>query len=137
MNDSAEKSADAINKLLPNIKVGTLRFFGVWFGRPYDNWHRVVRADAKDNVLTITFNEGETLEITDPTAYTYSSNQFDIRKAHKVVWKWHSYGMPKTDANLYYYEFEANDSAVTMMTNVNWFTEEQVPQFEEPAVKMY
>ena len=137
MNDPAEKWADEINKILPNIKVGTLRFFGVWFGRPYDNWHYVIKAEAKDNLLTITFNEGETLEISNPRSCTFSSNQFEIRNAQTVLWKWHSYGLPKTDENLYYYEFEVKDNTVKMKTNVNWFTEEQVPQIAEPAVKMH
>ena len=137
MNDTAEKFADEINQLLPNIKVGSLCFFGVWFGRPYDNWHYVVRADAHDNVLTITISEGETLEVSNPSSCSFSSNQFEIRSARSVLWKWHSYGLSKIDENLYYYDFKVNNSEVQMTTNITWFTEKQVPQITESAVKMY
>ena len=137
MNDTVNKYAEDINKLLPNIKVGALRFFGVWFGRPHDNWHSVVKADAYENILSITFGEGETLDVSNPISCNFSSTQFEIRHADKVLWKWHSYGSPKTDDNLYYYEFELSNNEVQMITNVSWYKEEQVPQIAEPAVKMY
>ena len=137
MNVTAEKFADEVNNLLPNIKVGTLCFFGVWFGRPYDNWHYIVRADANDNVLRITFNEGETLDVSNPMSCNLSSSQFEIRNAQKVLWKWYSYGLPKTNENLFYYNFEVNVDEVQMTTNVTWFIEQQVPHITESAVKIY
>jgi hypothetical protein len=137
MNGTAEKYADEINKLLPNIKVGTLRFFGVWFGRPYDNWHQAVKAGAKEDVLQVTFGEGEILEILAPTSCTFSSSQFEIRHARKVLWKWYSYGSPQTEENLFYYEFEVHGDQVQMTTNVTWYKEEQAPQITELAVKIY
>jgi len=137
MNDTAEKFADEINNILPNIKSGTLRFFGVWFGRPYDNLHHIVSASANANVLKLIFNEGEILEISEPTSCTFSSSHFEIQNSRKVVWKWYSYGLPKTDKNLYYYNFDVEGDKVQMTTNVTWFSEQQAPQITEAAIKIY
>jgi hypothetical protein len=137
MENFVKQFADDINGLLPNIKSGTLRFFGVWFGKPMDNWHRIVSANANGNVLTIIFNEGEVLEVSEPKTCLFSSSHFEIRNAQRVLWKWHYYGRPKTDGNLYYYDFEFEDKVIRMKTNVDWFTEKQVAQITEPAIRIY
>ena len=33
--------ADRISAALPNIKAGSLRIWGEWFGKPYDNFHTI------------------------------------------------------------------------------------------------
>jgi hypothetical protein len=65
-----EKIYNQLNKALPNIKSGTLRFWGEWFGRPYDNMHTLVRCEYAHDVLTLYFNEGEVLSVWNPKALT-------------------------------------------------------------------
>jgi hypothetical protein len=60
MNE-AQQAADQIRAANPNVKSGTLRFRGHWFGRPYDNYHRLVGCDSEFDVLKLYFNEGEVL----------------------------------------------------------------------------
>jgi hypothetical protein len=46
MNE-ATKISELIARLLPHVKAGTLRFFGEWFGRPYDNMHAIEHGRQK------------------------------------------------------------------------------------------
>lgn len=43
------------------ISGGTLRFYGEWFGRPFDNFHVVQTAVRTKNALHIQFSEKEEL----------------------------------------------------------------------------
>lgn len=137
MSDAVKKFAEDINNLLPNIKYGTLRFFGVWFGRPYDNIHKIIEANFDNDILRILFNEDEILEVSQPNTCHFSLDNFEILNAKKVLWKWYYYGRPKIDKNLYFYNFEVEGKIVKLRTNVTWFVEKQVPDIRESAVKIY
>ena len=58
---SANAVAVRIQQLLPHVHSGTLRFWGAWFGKPHDNFHTIVRANADGDCLILHFNEEETL----------------------------------------------------------------------------
>jgi hypothetical protein len=62
----AERMADLIKQRLPEIEPGTLRFWGEWFGRPYDNKHKLIGCDAEVELLRLHFNEGEVLSVWSP-----------------------------------------------------------------------
>jgi hypothetical protein len=137
MNDSVEYLANKINAIVPNIKAGSLRFFGVWFGKPYDNYHRIIKAEAKDSILLITFNENEVLEVTEPQDCVCSLEEFEIKCAKRVIGKWYYYGRSQTNDDLFSYNFEFNGVNVLMSTDANWCVERQVALSTEPAVKIY
>jgi len=59
----ANKLADRINRALPRVKKGGLRFRGEWFGRPSDNCHFLERCDAENDLLRLYFNENDTLSV--------------------------------------------------------------------------
>jgi hypothetical protein len=46
---------------------GSLCVFGDWFGRPMDNCHQLVSHEEKEGYVRLTFNEGETLEVWEPS----------------------------------------------------------------------
>ncbi len=60
------------------FKGGSLRIFGDWFGRPYDNIHILKTFSFVDDILTVTFDDDETLIIwksiscADPRAHVQS-----------------------------------------------------------------
>lgn len=81
-------------------KDGTLRFWGDWFGRPYDNFHIPVSAELSENVLTICFNNGEKCTVYDPIGIVNEPNDFHIEHASKIVWEWYYYGKEQTPENL-------------------------------------
>ena len=60
-----------MNHLVNQIKVsgfkgGTLRFYGQWYGRPYDNFHRFINATSEGNCLILEFDNGDVLRVWDP-----------------------------------------------------------------------
>jgi hypothetical protein len=42
---------------------GSLRFWGEWFGRPFDNYHRRVACEVTDECLQFRFKEAEVLAV--------------------------------------------------------------------------
>src|SRR4051812_37086562 len=99
MAGEVEQLAERIRNAVPNIKTGSLRFWGVWFGRPYDNCHCIVGSGGDANVLHLYFNEDEILSVWAPNGLTLNRSTFQILDAERVRWEWFYYGRPKIDAN--------------------------------------
>jgi len=132
----AERIDELIRPGLPLLKVGALRFWGEWFGRPYDNIHRVVGCEAEGNVLKLRFNEDEVLSLWNPISCIADERTFRIQDAGRVRWEWFSYGRPKTISNLYFKDFIKIENQITTSTNVAWYTPDFKPSSEYPAVKI-
>jgi len=132
----AERIAGVIKDKLPEIKAGSLRFWGSWFGRPYDNLHRLVNCEFDDNLLGLHFNESEVLRIWEPEIATIDGKTFRIEDARRVRWEWFSYGRPKIPANLYFEDFTRELTRITVDTNVDWYTPSFHTDLSLPAVEI-
>ena len=86
---------------------GTARFWGDWFGRPYDNIHTVCSADFDDDetVLTVMFDYSERCIIYHPEGIVNESQRFYVHKAEKIIWQWYYYGKEQTPENLCQIEY--------------------------------
>ena len=93
-----ERIAAGISGLLPEVKWGSLRIWGDWFGRPYDGMHRLVGARADGETLVFDFAEGERLTVWSPRGVKASAELFLIEAAERARWEWHS-SVPRADAN--------------------------------------
>lgn len=71
---------------------GSLRFFGEWFGRPYDNYHKIEQVTFEDNILTLYFDKGEVLTVKEPTNISNNENSLIIFNAKEVIWEYTPYG---------------------------------------------
>ena len=98
-------------------KSGTLRFFGDWFGRPYDNFHIPVSAELSENVLTICFNNGEKCTVYDPLGVINETDDFHVERASKIVWEWYYYGKEQAPENLCRLEYTFVGGAVSVVYN--------------------
>jgi hypothetical protein len=125
-----------INEALPNIKSGTLRFWGEWFGRPYDNIHTLVRCECAHDVLRLYFYESEILSVWNPKALTVNRETFQIMDADRVRWEWFSYGRPKITANLYFQEFVNSPEGILKSTNFDGYQPDFKPISTMAAVEM-
>src|SRR5260370_37575386 len=96
---SAEQIAARLGGSISDVKSGSLRIWGQWFGRPMDNWHTLVGCDAEGDLLRFRFNEGENLLVWAPRDVTIDQARFRIPDAHHVRWEWFYYGRPKVTAN--------------------------------------
>lgn len=134
--DEVEKIAQRIKDAIPGMKGGTLRFWGEWFGRPNDNWHHMVGAEAEDSILRLSFGEGEVLTIWEASGLDVTERTFRIGDAARVRWEWHYYGRPKTAENRYFMDFTKTANRITATTNVDWYVPEMKPSPSFPAVEI-
>lgn len=95
---------------LPEIHAGTLRIFGHWFGRPYDNQHEPVGARGLDTVLLIVFRGGERLSLWEPEGVHISAGEFTVEKASRVLWQWYYYGREPVPENLRELDYQIVDN---------------------------
>ena len=131
-----ERLADRIRQKLPNIKSGTLRFWGEWLGRPYDNCHQLVGCEVEQNVLRLVFNERELLSVWAPSGLEVDHSTFRISTADRVRWEWFYYGRPKTPSNLYFMDFVKSTTGILAMTNVDWYKPSLKPTPSAAAVEI-
>jgi hypothetical protein len=115
---NAEKCAVLLNRNIGLLKTGSLRFWGLWFGRPYDNVHQIASCDHDRDLLRIWFNEAELLSVWSPDGLEANATTFRIATAARVRWEWYSYGKSRTPENLY---FEDYPKGVRGTSNVNWY----------------
>jgi hypothetical protein len=133
---NADFIADRINAALPNAKAGSLRMWGEWFGKPYDNFHSINRSSAVGSTLMLEFDGGETLTIENPEGLEISDTIFSIRSASAVRWEWFYYGRPHTEENRYYYQFARSGSGVEAQSNVDWYKPNLSPSPDKNAAEL-
>jgi hypothetical protein len=133
---SAASIADRINATLPNVKAGSLRMWGEWFGRPHDNFHTMKRCSTAGSTLMLEFDDGEILTVESPEGLEVSSTVFAIRSASAVRWEWFYYGRPHLAGNRYYYQFVRSGSCVEAETNVDWYRPNLSPSANQNAAEL-
>jgi hypothetical protein len=127
---------NALAEALPNVKSGTLRFWGAWFGRRYDNLHWIVSCELQGEDLSVRFDEGEVLRVWAPRRATIDENNFRIVEANRVRWEWFRYGRPKNPANLYFEDFTRQGTPISTETNVDWYSPPLQTDASLPAVEI-
>jgi hypothetical protein len=132
----AERIAELIKRQLPDIKAGTLRFWGEWFGRPHDNVHRLIGRNADADLLQMYFDESEVLSVWSPHGLAIGEHMFRIADATRVRWEWFYYGRPQTAANRYFEEFVRIADRIEATTNVDWYEPTLRPEPARAAVEI-
>ena len=94
----AEKLTKIIN-YLEEKPGGSLRLYGEWFGRPNDNYHKILLCIFKDGILKIKFDAGETIKIWNPNNITFNNNELIIKDSTCVEFLRYYYGKPQTKEN--------------------------------------
>jgi hypothetical protein len=95
--------ADEFSKIINNLKEkpgGTLRFYGEWFGRPYDNYHKILECSFDDGLLIIKFDAGEFIKIWNPKNIILKDNELIIKESTCVEFIRYYYGKPQTEENV-------------------------------------
>ncbi len=114
---------------------GTLRFWGEWFGRPYDNFHRVQSAqyDTATYELFVYF-EGEVLRIKQPYEICNTEREFYVVDAEEISWQWSSYGELVTKDNQNFIIYHKNSDG-TFYKNYRG-TEKRFAPTEPKAIEL-
>ncbi|WP_017754960.1 hypothetical protein [Calidifontibacillus oryziterrae] len=95
--------ADEAVKIINNLDEkpgGTLRFYGEWFGRPYDNYHKILECSFNDGILIIKFDAGELIKIWNPNKIIFNHKELTIKESICVEFIRYYYGKPQTSENL-------------------------------------
>jgi hypothetical protein len=118
------------------LKSGSLRFYGTWFGKPLDNYHKTIRLNyiELEDCLVFEFDEGEILSIWNPKQILMENNHFSIREASWVRWTWYDYGKDKTPEHLLFIEYYQNKNTITGRSNVESF---KFKNLAIPALEIY
>jgi|SRR5271163_2969304 len=116
MNE-AEKICNEIQSALPNIRPGTLRFWGMWFGKPFDNERRLVACEHENGALRLRFHLDEQLSIWSPAGLELDNSELRINDADRVLWEWPEYGRPKDDRGFYFWDLVRTPKAIISNTN--------------------
>lgn len=117
------------------IAGGTLRFWGKWYGRPFDNYHRVTSTDfnKNKNIITIHFSHAEKCTIYNLQNIINEKNKFCITGASKIEWEYESYGViqPNNRKTVYTYIDEHTiEKTYSFSSNANHFDPQDNNAFE-------
>lgn len=126
--------AEQFMALEQKVRSGSLRTFWCWFGRPMDNYHVSKSASFDGEVLKIIFENGEMLEVWNPSGIAVDGIVLKIPKAKKVKWSWYLHGKPQNAQSLMYYEYEISGNNVISKTNSPW---PEKGSTSEMAVELY
>ncbi len=79
-------------EILSKLKIthgGTPRLFGEFYGKPLDDYKRVIRTRyfAGDDALLLEFETGEVLTVYAPRGVESSDTVFRIRDASRLIWE--------------------------------------------------
>ncbi|HEX8549724.1 MAG TPA: hypothetical protein VF691_22380 [Cytophagaceae bacterium] len=119
-----------------HLKSGSLCFFGVWFGKPLENYHTIKEINYLEieDCIAITFDEGEILSIWNPRGLICDKDQFKIEKASWMRWVWYPYGSKKTPDNLMFAEFFFENGKIKGRSNANCF---DFSTIQGPALQIF
>lgn len=131
----AEDQARRIGGALPSIKGGSLRFWGEWFGRPGDNFHRLVGAQAEGDALRLAFDMGERVTLWSARGLELSAGALKIATSARVRLDWFSYGAEPTPANLRFMDFTHNGERVFMTSSAGVLSK-VITDIDEPAFEI-
>jgi hypothetical protein len=137
VDDASAKAAADLSAVIDEVKRGSLRMFGDWFGRPQDNLQvvRSVRAAGRD--VIVGFNDDEELTISDPVGWDFSRYMFLVRRASRVRWRWYSYGRPRVRENLFTIEHWVDEEGVVRArSDVDWYEPHFEPSATKPAAEL-
>jgi hypothetical protein len=132
---STIEAAATIRSAISVLPRDSLRFFGEWFGGRRDNAHRLTGVTAADDVLRLSFNNGETLTVWSPTGVTATPAAFQIQDAARLRWEWFSYGRPQAPENLHQMEYIRSSAGRITVTDTSADSAHE-PDEAAPAVEM-
>lgn len=137
MSSPAREAAFDLAAVLGSVKQGTLRMFGDWFGRPWDNVHIVRTVRADEHHLIVGFDEDEELVISDPASWSFDAETFRVIEASRVTWRWYYHGRSRQPANRFTIEHWVDESGVLRArSDAGWYTPDFRSSLSEPAAEL-
>lgn len=108
----------AIVEQVASLRPGSLSFWGNWFGRPYDNNHRILHAHSIGAAVIIQFDRGETLVIDTPGDWSLEKGLLVVRRAKHLRFLWFDYGRLPSPETLHFEEYRRADDELSFATDL-------------------
>lgn len=128
--------ANEVRALIPEPDGLSLKIWGNWFGKPYDNNHKIIACKEDADIIRIQFDMAEVLTVWSPRGRKIDKSTFFIRGAARVRWEWFYYGRPQTPENRYFEDFKRANGIVTAETNVDWADLKLKPDLSQVAIEL-
>ncbi|MGH7148751.1 MAG: hypothetical protein ACREKR_06540 [Candidatus Methylomirabilales bacterium] len=132
----AARMAERIRALLPGVKRRTLRIWGDWFGRPFDNVHTIVGCAVERDRVTLLMDKGETLTIWNPGSFQIGGDVFIVGSAERVLWEWFPYGQDEDLRGRNHEDYVRGGDIVTVSHKRGFHTIRIDPAGTNPAVEI-
>jgi hypothetical protein len=133
---NSQDMANAVNQQLGSLRAGSLTFWGNWFGRPYDNLHRIVGAEAHQSTTIIYFDHAESLAIDRPEGWSLDSGQLLVREADRIRFQWFYYGRIPARETLRFLEYRRTGDDIGFTTDFEPAPGVE-PSLKAPAVQLH
>ncbi len=147
--ETCQEMADELRPLIPRLRAGTPRLYGVWFGiGPMENKHDVVDIGTEGNCLVIRFDRGEVLRVWEPKGLSLGGRAgnvpdwpwpvktlFRISAVSRVRIEWYVYGRPPLPENLLFDDYVPTASGMQRQTNSHVLKQVTAPVAGYPAVE--
>jgi hypothetical protein len=129
--------AKELTKIINNLAEkpgGTLRFYGKWYRRPYDNYHMISECIFKDGILDINFDAGETIKIWNPNNIIFNTKELIIKHSTCVEFIRYNFGEKQTKENLLIDRYFGGESIHSPLKNVKVY--KKIVNHDYPAVEV-
>lgn len=134
--DEIQRICNEIQRTLPSIKPGTMRFWGAWFGRPYDGFHQITGCEQQQDALKIRFKQSEQLTVWAPQGLRLDDFIFRIHDAQRVLLEWAYVGRHKTGKTRFFFNFVKQGETVIGSSDVDWYEPDLRTDLTFPAVEI-
>ena len=125
-------------KIINNLEEkpgGTLRLYGEWFGRPFDNYHKILECMFKDRILHIIFETGEKIKVWNPDKITFNNSELMIKDSTCVEFLRYYQGKPQIEENLIIDRY-SNDALINSSIKSGMFYKKFIKK-GYPAVELF
>jgi hypothetical protein len=92
---SAQSILEVVEQWFREVGSASLKLPSGWFGRPYDNLHRLTAAHALADRLILVLDNQMVLTLAHPTNVAVDGGRLSVSGFTHASWDWDEYGFPR------------------------------------------
>lgn len=87
-----EQMVSALVSWFGGVGGASLKLPNGWFGRPFDNLHRLTAAQVDGNEMVLVLDDMQRMSISTPASIRVEPKSASLIGASRVEWRWVEYG---------------------------------------------